>query len=100
MFHRYNIFKNNVDFINQVNDENRSYQLAINHFADLTLSEFKSNHLGYDPSSSSSIKSNKSSSTATIVNNNLPDQLDWRDAKQNPKKIAAVNPVKNQGNFK
>jgi len=96
LFHRYNIFKNNVDFINQVNDEKRSYQLAVNHFADLTSTEFQLNYLGYEKSSTKAKSNNKSSST-TIVNDNLPESLDWRVASLNPKNIVAINPVKNQG---
>jgi len=40
-FHRYSVFKDNLNFIHQHNSENRTYTVGVNEFADLTTKEFK-----------------------------------------------------------
>mmetsp|Transcript_24375 Transcript_24375/g.25455 ORF Transcript_24375/g.25455 Transcript_24375/m.25455 type:complete len:596 (-) Transcript_24375:78-1865(-) len=46
---RYNIFTNNLSYINKVNSENRAYKLSIaGPFADMTYEEFKSTVLSRD----------------------------------------------------
>jgi len=48
-FNRYNTFKFNVDFITASNQQNKSYTLAINKFADLNTMEFASMMTGLRP---------------------------------------------------
>jgi cathepsin L len=48
-FHRYNTFKFNVDFITASNQQNKSYTLAVNKFADLNTNEFASMMTGLKP---------------------------------------------------
>jgi len=43
---RYQIFKVNVDFIYSMNSKNKSFELGVNAFADLTADEFDSTHFG------------------------------------------------------
>ncbi|WVZ25046.1 hypothetical protein V8G54_003590 [Vigna mungo] len=84
---RQQIFKDNLDFIRKHNtQENKSYTLSLNLFADLTNDEFLASHTGalYNPHTlppSSNI--NRSLSVVT-------SSLDWR-------KKGAVNKIKYQG---
>jgi len=45
-FHRFSIFKNNVDYIRAENNKNNSYTLGMNQFGDLTAHEFKTEVVG------------------------------------------------------
>jgi len=47
---RFDVFKANLDAINEHNSKNLGWTMAVNKFADLTWDEFKVNHLGYDAS--------------------------------------------------
>jgi len=49
-FYRYQIFKNNYDFIIAINAQQLSYSLGINQFADLTNQEFNKGYKGYNSS--------------------------------------------------
>jgi KDEL-tailed cysteine endopeptidase len=83
-FARFNIFKQNVEFINQKNNENNGYTLAVNEFADLTLQEFVAAKMKLDlPMTSSSEEKFEASGSA-------PAEVDWRTS-------GAVAPVKDQG---
>jgi len=44
--HRYNIYKQNLDFVNAWDEEARGFSVGINEFADLTVEEFKSIYNG------------------------------------------------------
>jgi len=89
MFHRYNIFKSNLLFVQHHNQKfakgEVSYELSMNHLGDLTNAEYKL-RLGYRntgalrPEAEPHINNQKS----------LPNSIDWREK-------GAVNPPKDQG---
>jgi len=84
---RYQIFKDNVDYIERHNSQGRSFGLAVNRFADLTNEEYRRTYLGFKASR------NTPDRTSNIGNEKvgkLPDSWDWRDHK-------AVTDVKDQG---
>jgi C1A family cysteine protease len=86
---RFQIFKANVDIIEETNSKKLSYELGVTQFADLTNEEFRQIHLGgYNP------KMRREDTDSTKVpfempNSAVPDSIDWV-AK------GAVTPVKNQ----
>ncbi|XP_057949704.1 zingipain-2-like [Malania oleifera] len=88
---RFQIFKDNLRFIEEHNALNRSYKVGLNRFADLTNEEFRSMYLGgnYMRSFAKS-RGSSSSRYAFRAGDELPESVDWR-AK------GAVNPVKDQG---
>jgi len=49
MFERFNIFKENMDFVEAHNAKNTSYTVELNKFAHLNSEEFKLLYLGYKP---------------------------------------------------
>jgi len=84
--YRYRVFKNNLDFINAHNAKGLSYKVALNHFADLTASEFRDRFLG-----TKFTRSKAAPSTHVVkANVKLPDTVDWRTK-------GAVTAVKDQG---
>jgi len=87
--YRYQVFKQNMDFIAAHNDKKLSYSLAMNHFGDYTHEEFQTFILGTKPSIQANLLGNSGTLKAT-GNSNVPDAFDWREK-------GAVTPVKNQG---
>jgi KDEL-tailed cysteine endopeptidase len=82
---RYEIFKSNLQFIDEKNAEQTSYTLALNQFSDLTNEEFKSKHLGFRPSETA-----QESTPFRYANAVAPAAIDWRTK-------GAVTPIKDQG---
>ncbi|KAK9740296.1 hypothetical protein RND81_03G024800 [Saponaria officinalis] len=89
---RFSIFKDNLQFIDQRNSENRSFKLGLNRFADLTNEEYRSIYLGTRPRSESQLGRLKSDRYAfrAVEDDSLPESIDWR-------KKGAVVEVKDQG---
>lgn len=82
---RFEIFKDNMEYIAIENEKGNSFTLGITPFADLTVDEFASlRGIRLDGPLSSPCSSFESSSTS------LPSSYDWRDHN-------AVTPVKDQG---
>jgi len=83
---RFNIFKKNLDWINQHNaaaaNGVHTYTVGINQFADLTKSEFKAKYLS--PMNSTRVRN------VVTLPETLEDSADWRTK-------GAVTPVKDQG---
>ncbi|KAI3885765.1 hypothetical protein MKW92_036596 [Papaver armeniacum] len=87
---RFEIFKDNLKFIDQHNSESHSYQLGLNSFADLTNDEYKSTYLGTKVDEKKRLRNPKSDRYAVNVSDKLPEHVDWREE-------GAVVDVKNQG---
>jgi KDEL-tailed cysteine endopeptidase len=84
---RFGIFKENVNYIETSNNAgNKTYQLGINHFADLANHEFVASRNKFNGYL-------HSSSTTTFKYENVtdvPSAVDWRQE-------GAVTPIKDQG---
>ncbi|GMH23629.1 hypothetical protein Nepgr_025472 [Nepenthes gracilis] len=87
---RFEIFKDNLKFIDEQNAEVRSYKLGLNRFADLTNEEFRSIYLGAKRDASRRILKPKDDRYTYRVGDELPASVDWREK-------GAVVPVKDQG---
>lgn len=91
-FNRFNIFKNNVDYINTVNaNASLSFTLGVNQFTDLTQEEWSSTYFGYNHVDNSYARSQMAPPKHSLLHQTqLADSLDWVEK-------GAVTPVKNQG---
>ncbi|CAA3028774.1 cysteine ase COT44-like [Olea europaea subsp. europaea] len=89
---RFEIFKDNLKFINEHNSENRTYKVGLNQFADLTNEEYRSMFLGTRTEAKRRFVKSKNASQryAIRAGEKLPGFVDWRLK-------GAVAPVKNQG---
>lgn len=89
---RFQIFKENLKFIDDHNSENRTYKVGLNMFADLTNEEYRALYLGTRSPPARRVMKAKTASRRYAVNNldRLPESMDWRTR-------GAVAPVKNQG---
>ncbi|KAK6938647.1 LOW QUALITY PROTEIN: Granulin [Dillenia turbinata] len=88
---RFEIFKDNLRFIDQHNSQNLTYKLGLNRFADLTNEEYRSIYLGRKIHEKRNLLKAKRSDRYTFrVGDSLPDSVDWREK-------GAVAQVKDQG---
>ncbi len=87
---RFQIFKDNLRFIDEHNAENRTYKVGLNRFADLTNEEYRSMYLGTRTGAKRRPSNKISDRYAFRVGDSLPESIDWR-------KKGAVVGVKDQG---
>ncbi|KAF8012364.1 hypothetical protein BT93_I0497 [Corymbia citriodora subsp. variegata] len=89
---RFEIFRDNLRFVDEHNAHNRSYTLGMNRFADLTNEEYRAIYLGTrsDPRRRVAKAKRASDRYAARPDDMLPAAVDWRTR-------GAVNPVKDQG---
>jgi len=86
-FHRYNVFKANVDHVMSHNMQNSSFTMAINSFADMTADEFKLTHTGLIPANNDYAR--KQNTVVFDETTPLATSVDWRTK-------GIVNAVKDQ----
>ncbi|KAL7224125.1 hypothetical protein ACSBR1_025561 [Camellia fascicularis] len=90
---RFEIFKDNLKFVDEHNSENRTYKVGMNRFADLTNEEYRSRYLGTRTDAKRRfVKSKVGLSRRYVVrgDEDLPESVDWRTK-------GAVAPIKDQG---
>uniref|UniRef100_A0A2P2J321 Cathepsin propeptide inhibitor domain-containing protein n=1 Tax=Rhizophora mucronata TaxID=61149 RepID=A0A2P2J321_RHIMU len=89
---RFEIFKNNLRFIDEHNSQNRTYKVGLTRFADLTNEEYRAMFLGTRSDAKRRLTKAKNPSLryAFKAGEKLPVLVDWR-------KNGAVNPIKDQG---
>ncbi|XP_010244238.1 PREDICTED: cysteine proteinase RD21A-like [Nelumbo nucifera] len=87
---RFEIFKDNLKFIDEHNSQNHTYRLGLNRFADLTNAEYRALYLGKKPNPNKRDSRAKSNRYAFQADDDLPSSVDWREK-------GAVVPVKDQG---
>ncbi|KAI7754696.1 hypothetical protein M8C21_005315, partial [Ambrosia artemisiifolia] len=87
---RFQIFKDNLKFIDEHNLGDHSYKLGLNKFADLTNEEYRATYTGVKMIEGKKKLSVKSDRYAFKLGDSLPDSVDWRES-------GAVTEVKDQG---
>lgn len=88
---RFQIFKDNLKFIDQHNsDDQQSFKLGLNKFADLTNDEFRSKYFGRKKKDSLLKMKVKSDRYLFREGDQLPKSVDWREK-------GAVSHIKDQG---
>ncbi|KAJ0986762.1 hypothetical protein J5N97_005118 [Dioscorea zingiberensis] len=87
---RFEIFKDNLRFINEHNAGDHGYKLGLNRFADLTNEEFQEKYLGVRIDGRRLEGRIASDRYNNSVGDDLPESIDWRTK-------GAVGPVKDQG---
>ncbi|XP_073041423.1 cysteine proteinase mucunain-like [Primulina eburnea] len=88
---RFEIFKDNLRFIQEHNSEDRPYKLGLNRFADLTNEEYRSKFVGGRMDRKTRMRNRKASDRYVFKEGDgLPESVDWREK-------GAVAPVKDQG---
>ncbi|KAM0941080.1 putative actinidain [Dioscorea sansibarensis] len=92
---RYEIFKDNLRYIDEHNRGNHTFTLRPNVFADLTVEEYRATYLGSLPPLPKKTLSSEGDSynddlTEFTTDSEIPNSTDWRQ-------LGAVTPVKHQG---
>ena len=87
---RFEVFKDNLKHIDEINKKVSSYWLGLNEFADLTHEEFKATYLGLNLNRRQPAARNSKNFRYEGAAGDVPKEVDWR-------KKGAVTEVKNQG---
>ncbi|KAH9303444.1 hypothetical protein KI387_015027, partial [Taxus chinensis] len=87
---RFELFEDNLRYIDGVNRKRLEYWLGMNEFADMSHGEFKAQYLGTRPDLSTRTRSDQSKGFTYEKAVDVPKSVDWR-------KKGAVTGVKNQG---
>lgn len=87
---RFQVFKDNLRFIDEHNSWNHSFRVGLNRFADLTNEEYRSMYLGARNGVRKNRLPKSTDRYSPRVGDSLPDSVDWR-------KEGAVVEVKDQG---
>lgn len=89
---RFNVFKENVKYIHEVNKKDKPYKLALNKFADMTREEFRQTYAGSKIHHHVRLRGAPRGSEGFMYENveSLPASVDWRQK-------GAITAVKNQG---
>ncbi|KAF2294668.1 hypothetical protein P3X46_013848 [Hevea brasiliensis] len=87
---RFEIFKDNLRFIDEHNSVNRTYKVGLNQFADLTNEEYRARFLGTRMERKNRLGAGRSQRYLFNKGDDLPEKVDWREK-------GAVVPVKDQG---
>lgn len=83
MNERFSIYRENMEYISEMNTKTNNYTLGETFFADMTLSEFQNYYVKMPLQS-------RTCESYHMTNNNSPDAIDWREKNK-------VTPVKDQG---
>lgn len=87
---RFEVFKDNLRFIDRHNAAGHSYKLGLNRFADLTNEEYRAAYLGARMGGGRRLGRRRSGRYAVQAGEELPESVDWRDK-------GAVADIKDQG---
>jgi len=89
--HRFAVWKDNKDFVEEYNKQGKSHTVGMNSLADVTHEEFKTTYLGVAPGSNAMFRAGASGEETPFryADTVPPNAVDWRTK-------GAVTPVKNQ----
>lgn len=88
---RFEIFKDNLKFVEEHNSVDRPYKVGLNRFADLTNDEYRSMFVSGRLDRKGRLTNRRSSDRYAVkADEELPVSVDWRET-------GAVAPVKDQG---
>ena len=91
---RYEIFKDNLKYVDEHNAGNHTYTLGLNGFSDLTIKEYRNTYLVVNssllPEWDEVGNENESDYSFNDTINAAPESIDWRE-------LGAVTPIKYQG---